>query len=411
MADMTSRERMLAAIRRQEVDHIPLGQLFHSTVMRTPPEKEWRNQFERSRLMKELGIDPVIDIWMPAPEPPPDIRVRKWAEDDPDGTGTLLCAAYETAAGELVQKVRKTPDWHDFSHHTFMPSWDGHAHRTADQFEEIEMMDDWFTRRYTVPLVNGPQDLDAFECLLKAPTGELRETWLRNARKAGEIARDMDLLTHARRVSVGDWFMWVCLIEQFCMDMIEQPEYVDRFYDIVQNYNRDIVDMVLEAEPDVVQYRGWYDTPDYWGRERYRRILFPRIKELAQQVHEGGALFCCLLPEGHTLYRDMLAEMDVDVFLGLDPLAARKSEDFTLVKAVVGASACIWGGINAPVHVQNSTMAELEDFVRTAVDTLGPTGYIMNACMYINDDDVHWDRLMALIRAWRNCAGARRPRR
>jgi hypothetical protein len=138
---------------------------------------------------------------------------------------------------------------------------------------------------------------------------------------------DMDLLTQARRVSVGDWFMWVCLIEDFCCAMVEDPDYVSRFCDIVQGYNKQIVSMVLEVEPDVIQYRGWYDTLDYWGSTRYQDILFPKIQELAEQVHDGGSLFCNLLTEGYTLYRDVLSKMDVDVFLGLDPLAARKNED------------------------------------------------------------------------------------
>ena len=111
--EMTSRDRMLAAIRRQPVDHIPLGQLFHSTVWRRRRTSNGRNQFERARVMKDLGLDPVIDIWMPAPEAPPEIPVRKWMEDDPDGPDALLCAEYETPAGKLVQKVRRTDgDWY-----------------------------------------------------------------------------------------------------------------------------------------------------------------------------------------------------------------------------------------------------------------------------------------------------------
>ena len=122
---MASRDRMLAAIQRQPVDHIPLGQLFHSTVLNTPADKQWTNQFERARVMKELGIDPTIDIWMPAPEAPPEIPVRKWLETDADGT-KLLCAAYETPAGTLTAKVRRTDgDWYDATHYRFLPRWDG----------------------------------------------------------------------------------------------------------------------------------------------------------------------------------------------------------------------------------------------------------------------------------------------
>ena len=132
------------------------------------------------------------------------------------------------------------------------------------------MMDDFFTRRYKVPLVKGPEDLDAFAYLLQAPTGGYRDLWIRNARKAKAIAQELGLATQARRVSIGDWFMWVCWIEDFCVQMMENPGYAERFYDIVQNYNRQILDMVLEVEPDIIQYRGWYDTPDYWGPKRLR---------------------------------------------------------------------------------------------------------------------------------------------
>ena len=398
---MTSRERMLAAIRHEPVDHIPLGQLFHSTVLDTPADRRWHDQFERARVMLDLGIDPTIDIWMPAPEAPPEIPVRKWMETDDDGT-KLLCAAYETPAGALTAKVRRTDlDWYAPTHYRFLPRWDGKAHRDPDQYDRLDMMDDFFTRRYKAPLVKGPEDLDAFAHLLKAPTGGYRDLWLRDVRQAKAIAKELGVATQARRVSIGDWFMWVCWIEDFCVQMVENRAYIERFYDIVNAYNREILDLVLEVEPDIVQYRGWYDTPDYWGTERYRDILAPRIRALGKQVHEGGALFCVLLTEGYTLYRDMLAGLSGDVFLGLDPLAARKSEDLALVKAALDGKSAIWGGVNACVTVGRGTDAEIDAAVREAVETLGPRGFILNAAMYLYDDDVTWDRFLALVKAWK----------
>ena len=402
--DMNSRERILAAIRHEDVDHIPLGQLFHSTVMGTPVDKQWRDEFERSRIMKELGLDPTINIWMPAPEAPPEIPVRKWMENDPDGPDPLLCAAYETPAGTLTAKVRRTEDWYHPTHYRFANRWDGYAHREIDQYDRIEMMDDFFTRRYKVPLVKGPEDLDAFEYLLKAPSGGYRDLWIEHALKAKKIATEMGLATQARRVSVGDWFMWVCWIEDFCIDMVDKPDYVDRFYDIVQNYNKQIIDMVLEVQPDIVQYRGWYDTPDYWGTQRYKDILAPRISELAEQVHDGGSLFCVLLTEGYTLYREILANLDVDVYLGLEPLAARKTEDLAAVKAALDGKSAIWGGVNAHVTVGTRPAAEIEEAVKIAIETLGPKGLILNAAMYLYDDDVSWDRFMIFVDAWNKYA-------
>ena len=406
LSEMTSRERIIAAIKNQDVDHIPLGQLFHSTIMETPKDKQWRNQFERAKVMKDLGLDPVIDIWMPAPNAPPEIPVRKWMEDDPDGPDPLLCAAYETPAGTLTQKVRRTAeDWYHHTHYRFMPKWNGDAHRVIDEYDRIDMMDDFFTRRFKVPLVKGPEDLDAFEYLLKPPTGGYRDLWIRQAQEAKRIANELGLATQARRVAVGDWFMWVCWIEDFCLEMVSNPEYVSRFYDIVNNYNKQIIDMVLEVEPDIVQYRGWYDTPDYWGVPRYKKILAPRISELGRKVHDGGSLFCVLLTEGYTHYKDILAEMDVDVYLGLEPLAARKSEDLAVVKAALKDKHCIWGGVNACVTVGTRPDAEIDEAVAKATDILGPKGFILNAAMYFYDDDVTWDRFMVFVNAWKKHAG------
>jgi hypothetical protein len=399
---MSSKERILAAIRGQEVDHIPLGQLFHSTIMETPAEKRWRDQFERAAVMKDLGLDPVIDIWLPAPEAPPEIPVRKWMEANPaKPEEPLLCAEYETPAGKLVQKVRRTADWYIPTHYRFLPLWDGVSTREIDQFDRIDMMDDFFTRRFKVPLVSGPGDLDAFECLLQPPQGGARDLWINQARQTIEIANRMDLATQVRRVSVGDWFMWVCWIEDFCVQMISEPDYIRRFYDIVNNYNRQIIDMALEVQPDIIQYRGWYDTPDYWGTKRYQEILRPRISQLGRQIHDGGSLFCVLLTEGYTLYRDILAEMDVDVYLGLEPLAANKTENMALVKAALGKKHCIWGGVNACVTVGRGSDAEIDRAVRTAIDTLGPSRFILNAAIYFYDDDITWDRFMVFVETCR----------
>lgn len=401
---MISKERMLAAIKRQPTDHIPLGQLFHSNILGTPPDKKWRNQFERSKIMKEIGIDPVIDIWLPTPVPPPDVKVRHWNENDPASPYPLLCAEYETPAGKLVEKVVKTPDWYHPTHYQFLNDWEGNVYRSKDQFDKIDMLDDWFTRRFKVPLVRGSGDLDAFEYILKVPSGKAKDDWIRNAIVAKDIAEDLGLITQARRVALGDWFMWVCLIEDFCCAMVQDPCYVKRFYGIIHKYNLDIIDLVLEVEPDLIQYRGWYDTPDYWGKERHKEILVPGIQELAKKVHNGNSLFCYLLPEGYTHYKETLSELDVDVFLGLEPMAARKSENLAAVKEAIGRNSCIWGGVNACVTVGMGSDEEIDNAVKTAIETLGPQGFILNASIYFYDDDAAWDRIMKFFECWRKYA-------
>ena len=67
---MSSRERMLAAIKRRGPDHVP----FSPCIAQGPYFEEplfWHNQIERAQRMLELGLDPVMDIWLPDPQPHP----------------------------------------------------------------------------------------------------------------------------------------------------------------------------------------------------------------------------------------------------------------------------------------------------------------------------------------------------
>ena len=111
-----------------------------------------------------------------------------------------------------------------------------------------------------------------------------------------------------------------------------------------------------------------------------------------------------LLTEGYTHYKDILANMDVDVYLGLEPLAARKSEDLAAVKSALGTDHCIWGGGNVCVTVGMGGDDEIDEAVKGAMETLGPKGFILNAAMYFYDDDVTWDRFMYFVNAWKKYA-------
>ena len=96
--------------------------------------------------------------------------------------------------------------------------------------------------------------------------------------------------------------------------------------------------------------------------------------------------------------------MEMDVLLGLEPYAARKSEDLKAVKKALSNKTCIWGGVNAPITVGMGTDEEIDKAVKYAIETLGPDGFILNASMYFYDDDVTWDRFMVFVNTWEKYA-------
>ena len=94
----------------------------------------------------------------------------------------------------------------------------------------------------------------------------------------------------------------------------------------------------------------------------------------------------------------------MDVFLELEPLVARNREDLGLVKEAFRGRHCIWGGVNFCVTVGVETDAQIDEAVWTAIQNLGPDGFILNVAVYIYDDDVTWDRFLKFVQAWKRRA-------
>ena len=77
MSNISSRERMLAALRYQEPDHVPL--IFNIFGFQPPPHLAWSNQVEEAQRWLSLGVDATLKV-----SPPlvfhPDVTVREWEE-------------------------------------------------------------------------------------------------------------------------------------------------------------------------------------------------------------------------------------------------------------------------------------------------------------------------------------------
>ena len=148
---------MLAMIHQEEGYRIPLALEFDSNMTEKGPLR-WKNQFDRAYQLLELGIDPVINIWLPDPEFHPEVKVRTGECTDSSKKSLLLFKEYETPRGVLRQVVRKSKDWMSETHILWQPTtMHCYAPKTT---EEIDLFDDWNVSRYVEPLIKGPQDLD-----------------------------------------------------------------------------------------------------------------------------------------------------------------------------------------------------------------------------------------------------------
>ncbi len=389
---MSSRERMLAALRRQGPDYVPCSPFITQGPWWEKP-LFWRDQLERTVRMLELELDPVIDIWFPDPQPHPDVAIKTWR--DLSGDEPLLTKEYHTPAGVLRQVVRETPDWCDVLHTPWIPTTFGTERRT--QFN-MDLFDDWNVSRRVEPWVKGPEDLEKLRYIIRLPDGHQLDEWRMDTERAMDFAAKHDVLTMARRTIVGDAFQWFCDINDFLIRLTDSPEFVGEFLGIFQEWALGLTKLALEAGVDVVQRRGWYEIPTYWGPHFFDQYIVPLMEEETRLVHEAGKLHCYLLPEGHGVYTSILKNMGLDNLLGVDPRMMHTG-DLKSFYTEVGASKSFWGGVNAEVTLETEDPLQIEAAVREAIELLGANGgFILGAFLF---QQITRKSILYLIDAWK----------
>ncbi len=390
---MSSRERMLASVQRQGSDHIPLSFIIHQGPWFKAP-LYWRDQFERAQAMLELGCDPTIDIWLPDPEPHPDVEIKTWREKT--DSGPLITKEYHTPAGVLRQTVRETRDWCSADHAFWVITTFGIETR---HHYGMELFDDHNVSRRTEPWVKGPDDIEKLKYIMRPLSGYKLDEWRMDVERAIEFAQKHQLMTHVRRPIVGDAFQWFCDIPWFMMQLYDDPAFVEQFLDIFHRWDLQLLDLVLDFPVDFVQYRGWYETPTFWGYDGFKRFLVPLIEEQTRRVHDAGVLQGYLLPEGQGAFADILAPMSFETLMLVDPRMLHVG-DLSDLFAELGNTKSFWGGVDAEVTLHSADPQKIDAAVKDAIEALGANGgFILSAAVELSTKE---QSMLAMIDSWRN---------
>ena len=389
---MSSRERMLAALGRDKPDYVP----FSPYIAQGPFFKEplfWHDQIERAERMLELGLDPVMDIWLPDVQPHPDVEIRTWRERK--GTEVFITKEFHTPAGVLRQTVHETEDWCHYRHGPWIPTTFGIEKR---HHFGIELFDDHNVSRRTEPWVERPEDVEKLRFVIRPPSGHLLDEWRMDAQRAIAFAQEHELLTIARRTIVGDAFLWFCDVPWFMIQLYDDPDFVEEFLGVFQDWSIELLELVLALDVDVVQYRGWYEIPTYWGVKSWRRYIVPLIEAQTELVHNAGKLHTYLLPEMDRAYIDVISGMKLDALQALDPRMLHDG-DMQYLFGKLGNDKSFWGGIDAEITLNSGDRGRIEEAVQEAIETLGRNGgLILSAVIF---PDIPHEGILYMIEAWR----------
>ena len=393
---MTSRERILGTCAHQVTDHVPMHLEVHPSYLQYDPGvATWRDQFGRTDALLALGVDAMVEVWLPDPTYHPDVRVRTWREER-DGQ-VLLGVEYLTPAGPLRQVIKATPDlytWHKINRNTRGP--------IADLIDGVGLLEDVNPSRSVEFLVKGPEDLSRMRYLFQPLSGPPLDRWREDALFAKREAEKRHTIFLARRTYCGSALVWLTDVQESICTFKTDPGFVEEFLDIIQEWQMATLAQVLEIGVDMVTRFGYYDIPDFWGRKYFDRYLRPRMDAEADLVHAAGALLSQQQSEGLTQQVEIYKTMKVDVFRDIDPVQG--GEDMALLKRELGRSKTLMGGINGDLQLANAHPEEIDGFVRRTLELMAPGGgFILHIIPGIYGG-VPWPNVLRAVESWKKTA-------
>ena len=370
---LSSRERLLAAIDLQTPDHVPLWCLWSYD---RPP---FNAVDPRTRIDATLALGMDDTLWLHAPWAlSPQVRVSSWSEPVPGAEHRLLHRRYETPVG-VAQHTLRTSEY-------------------LASHDDFGVVGDLNISHSTQFLVRSRQDLGPLAFLLGDPSVEQLARFRAQAAAYRRFAEERQVLLEGAYVSLGDTAVWLAGVDNLVYAFQDDPGYVEELLAVIWRWHVRQIEILLDERVDVILHRGWYELPDFWGVEPYRRYLKPLLRQEAEMVHQAGARFSYIMTKGVMPLLEDFVDIGVDVLWGPDPVQGQA--DLLSLRDRLAGKVCIWGGLNAVLTLGEGTPADAERAVEEAIRILAPGGGFV---LFPVDQIVAgtpWENIQAMLRRW-----------
>lgn len=373
---MTSKERLLAAIRCEEVDYVPISMHFWHDPRHA--RASWRNQRERLALYQKWGWDTTAGVSTHV-SPSPEVRVEV-SYETADGTA-ILHQTWHTPAGSLEEKLKVTDDWD--------------AARKVTHY--LPFLDDFRASRYLKVPVKGPEDIPALEYIFPVDNADDTDAMVRGHRAAWALADEFQVPLCGDHAAGMDWLTWLWSADGAVLQVMDNRPLARKVLAVINAAHQRRLELLLELGVDMVERRGWYESADYWSPAIVDDLARPVLEAEIEATHRCGAVHVYLMDTGIVPLLPMLASLPFDCLLGAEPAYGRHDLE-ELRRRLPGKS--LWSGISGPEHLGRGTPESVERAVERAFAECGRIGFILGAAVGIRYD---WpeENLLACERAWR----------
>jgi len=378
---MNSRERVLAAMKREDVDHVPFMPFFWGN---THPQGPWTNEEERFAYYARREWD--AHVWCgvsvsPSPE-------AKWEfHYETDGDRLVLHQVWRTPARTIEERLLVTDDWPEAKDRK-TPMW----------FEG----DFRCPRLLEVPF-KEPADLDALPYLFQIEDQRDFDGIRANHPAAQRLAKTYGLPTMVYFVAGMDWLTYLYPTQELILRMVDNREMMERLVRHINEAYMRRLEVLLELGVDVVLRRALYETCDFWNPTIFAEIVAPLLAPEIEMTHRAGAVHLLEMMSGFRPLLPQMALLPFDCLSFFDPVHGGLDPDLSkLRRALPGKS--FRAGLSGPAHLHRGTPASVEAAVEKAFREFGSRGFILSHAGAIRSH-WSWENVEAADRAWRRLRG------
>jgi uroporphyrinogen-III decarboxylase len=386
---MNSRERILNAIGRKAVDHVPLYlRLWDMGGGVDNFPFPWREQVARAESLLGLGVDDTLLL-----QPPLGFTEEYIADKSPGVSGIAVTRTapvkagdaphlkkiYHTPDGDLSQVVKVTEDW---------PHGD-----------DIMLFSDFNIPRQVEPLIKTREDIKRLRHLLASPAPSQVSEFRDDSRQIHREAERLGVALDGGWSALGDSAVWLCGMKNVLYWQMDQPEVLEELMDVLLEWELQRIGLLLEEGIDVMVHMAWYEGTDFWTPRNFRRIIRPRLQQIIDRVHGENVPLRYIITKGWKPLRTDMLEMGVDCVTGVDPVQDKL--DLYQLKAEIGGQISLMGGMNAAVTLSMWPEKEIREAVDQAFEALSPeNGFILFPVDNVFCE-LPWEKVELVIDQWK----------
>lgn len=378
---MNSKERVIAALKRESVDYVPCTFSFNPLCPVSRRGYQWQfpwseKSSEEEKLeyqVRKLGLDQVVDVNINLCRSEGCMKSKVWIEGD------VLHKVYITSSGELHAAVRYNELW--------------------PHGEDIPFYSDFNIGHFVKPWIETESDLQCFKkirqiCETKEVLNETREKY----RVSKKLADRYGLATISH-IGLGlSGALQLFGTTGLCLAVVDNPELVENYLDYEHNINMRSISIAGDLGVDITRRNGFYETADFYSPSLLEKFLGKRLRQEANMVKEVGMLSSYTVNTGVMPILDYLDNLPFDSIFGID--IAFKDVDLFKIHNKLASKKSFWIGPSSIFHLWKGPDVTRQA-VRNVFDVFTDRrGLILVPCVSAHSI-MPWESSLAMIDEWK----------